>query len=67
MSRLAALKEYAYLKVLHEHGFPVPAPFDVNRHCVVMELIDARLLANIPALQHPGKVYKVLSSIHTRL
>lgn len=41
MSRLAAMKEYAFMKVLHEHGFPVPEPIDINRHCVVMELIDA--------------------------
>lgn len=41
MSRLAAMKEYAFMKVLYEHGFPVPEPIDANRHCVVMGLIDA--------------------------
>ena len=41
LSRLAAAKEYAFMKVLFEHGFPVPQPFDLNRHCIVMELIDA--------------------------
>ena len=58
MSRLAAQKEWAFmkvrlrlahyffayltvLKVLHEHGFPVPKPIDQARHCIVMEYIDA--------------------------
>lgn len=41
MSRLAAMKEFAFMKVLYENGFPVPEPIDASRHCVVMELIDA--------------------------
>lgn len=40
MSKLAATKEFAFMKVLHEYGFPVPKPIDHNRHCVVMEWID---------------------------
>ena len=65
LSRLAALKEFAYMKVLfflmllfpsatekdyvlierirkalYENGFPVPKPYDVNRHCIVMQCID---------------------------
>ncbi len=39
LSRLAAMKEYAYMKALYEHGFPVPKPIDFNRHAVVMELL----------------------------
>lgn len=31
LSRLAALKEFAFMKVLHDNGFPVPKPIDVNR------------------------------------
>ncbi|SCV70259.1 BQ2448_1653 [Microbotryum intermedium] len=41
MSRLAAIKEFAFMKVLHQHGFPVPTPIDQSRHCLIMELIDA--------------------------
>jgi hypothetical protein len=64
MSRLAALREFAYMKVgsdlpslldgrwwvdvfpigvqaLYEHAFPVPIPYDCNRHCVLMSLVDA--------------------------
>jgi len=40
LSRLAAMKEFAFMKVLHENDFPVPLPIDQNRHCIVMELID---------------------------
>ena len=40
MSRLAALKEYAFMKVLYEHGFPTPVPVDANRHVVVMSRVD---------------------------
>lgn len=38
MSRLAALKEFAFMKALYEHDFPVPKPIDHSRHCVVMSL-----------------------------
>ena len=31
MSRLAALKEYAFLTALRAHGFPVPEPIEQNR------------------------------------
>lgn len=44
MSRLAAEKEWAFLRALHSRGFPTPRPVDWNRHCVVMEWIDGRLL-----------------------
>ncbi|XP_022718624.1 serine/threonine-protein kinase rio2-like isoform X4 [Durio zibethinus] len=40
LSRLAALKEFAFMKALEEHGFPVPNAVDCNRHCVVMSLIQ---------------------------
>lgn len=41
MSRLAAQKEWAFMKVLHEHDFPVPRPIDQARHTILMEFIDA--------------------------
>ncbi|KAI7690037.1 Serine/threonine-protein kinase RIO2 [Sarcoptes scabiei] len=50
LSRLAAMREFAFMKLLYERGsIPVPEPIDVNRHCIVMELIDGRLLNNITA------------------
>ncbi len=40
LARLAAMKEFAFMKTLYDHKFPVPKPIDFNRHCIVMELID---------------------------
>lgn len=39
LSRLAAQKEYAFMKALYDNGFPVPEPVDQSRHCIVMSLI----------------------------
>ena len=44
LSRLAAMKEFAYIKALNERGFPTPTPVDFNRHCVVMQLMDGHPL-----------------------
>ena len=40
LSRLSATKEFAYMKALHDRGFPVPRPVDYSRHCVIMELVN---------------------------
>ncbi|KAJ6218435.1 hypothetical protein RDWZM_009592 [Blomia tropicalis] len=48
LSRLAAIREYAFMKLLHERRLlPIPEPIDQNRHCIVMELIDGSLLNHI--------------------
>lgn len=67
MSRLAAKKEYAFMKILHENGFPVPTPIDQARHCVVMELIDAFPLRQITEVADPGRLYSDLMSLIVRL
>ncbi|EJD03870.1 RIO1-domain-containing protein [Fomitiporia mediterranea MF3/22] len=67
MSRLAAQKEWAFMKVLHEHGFPVPTPIDQARHCIVMEYIDAFPLRQIAELPSPGKLYSQLMDLIVRL
>lgn len=67
MSRLAAMKEYAFMKVLYENGFPVPEPIDQSRHCVVMGLIDAFPLRQIEEVGNPGKLYSELMSMIVKL
>ncbi|KAI8143595.1 RIO1 family-domain-containing protein [Fennellomyces sp. T-0311] len=67
MSRLAAMKEFAFMKVLYENGFPVPEPIDISRHCVVMELIDAFPLRQVEEVADPGKLYSDLMSLIVRL
>eukprot|EP01120_Amphizonella_sp_Union-15-10_P001198 TRINITY_DN1124_c0_g2_i1.p1 TRINITY_DN1124_c0_g2~~TRINITY_DN1124_c0_g2_i1.p1 ORF type:complete len:462 (+),score=99.63 TRINITY_DN1124_c0_g2_i1:75-1460(+) len=60
LSRLAALKEYAMMKVLYDKGFPVPMPIDLNRHCVAMQIVEGYPLENVRELAHPDKVYNKL-------
>ncbi len=67
MARLAATKEYAFLKVLHENGYPVPRPIDQNRHCIVMGLVDAYPLYQIQELEDPGALYSQLMNLIVRL
>uniref|UniRef100_A0A803LX78 Serine/threonine-protein kinase RIO2 n=1 Tax=Chenopodium quinoa TaxID=63459 RepID=A0A803LX78_CHEQI len=40
LSRLAALKEFSFMKALEDHDFPVPKALDCNRHCVIMSLVQ---------------------------
>ncbi|KAF8216153.1 RIO1 family-domain-containing protein [Mycena galopus ATCC 62051] len=66
MSRLAAQKEWAFMKVLHEHNFPVPIPVDQARHCILMEFIDAYPLRQISEVPSPGKLYSTLMDLIVR-
>lgn len=40
LSRIASLKEYAFMKALHEKGFPTPKPIDSSRHAIVMSRVN---------------------------
>jgi RIO kinase 2 len=57
MSRLAALKEFEFMKALRREGFPVPEPIGQNRHTVVMGLIDAFPLRTISKVGDPAPLY----------
>lgn len=39
LSRLSALKEYAFMKALHDVEYPTPKPVAHNRHIVAMSLV----------------------------
>ncbi|KAI9100439.1 RIO1 family-domain-containing protein [Phlyctochytrium arcticum] len=67
LSRLAAMKEYAFMKVLHENGYSVPEPIDQNRHCIVMGLIDSYPMCQIHDVANPGKLYSALMNMIVRL
>jgi RIO kinase 2 len=67
MSRLAAMKEYAFMTLLYKYGFPVPRPVDQNRHVVVMELIDAYPMIQVHDVKDPGKLYSTLMDLIVRL
>lgn len=47
MSRLAAIKEFAFMRALHAHGFPTPTPLGQNRHIVAMSRIRGFPMAQI--------------------
>ncbi|XP_032967064.1 serine/threonine-protein kinase RIO2 isoform X2 [Rhinolophus ferrumequinum] len=57
LSRLSAMKEFAYMKALYDRKFPVPKPIDYNRHAVVMELINGYPLCQIHHVEDPASVY----------
>ncbi|EGD72953.1 atypical/RIO/RIO2 protein kinase [Salpingoeca rosetta] len=63
LSRLSAVKEFAYMKVLYDRGFPVPQPIDFNRHIVVMELLDAFPLCQIKDVDDPAELYSRLMAL----
>ena len=67
LSRLSALKEYAFMSALHAKGFPTPRPIDVNRHCVVMSLAHGYVLNSVQRLRHPARVFDVLMQLICRL
>lgn len=67
MSRLAALKEYAFMKALHEHGIPTPVPIAQNRHTLVMSLIEAFPLRQISSVPAPATLYAELIDMILRL
>ena len=69
MSRLAAQKEFAFMQILYDHGFPVPTPIDQSRHTLVMSFEDAyplRQITSLPASQIP-KLYAALMELIVRL
>lgn len=67
LSRLAALKEYAFMKALEEYGFPVPNAVDCNRHCVIMSLVPGYPLVQVRGLQNPETVMETIIGIVVRL
>ncbi|XP_018102046.1 RIO kinase 2 L homeolog isoform X2 [Xenopus laevis] len=67
LSRLAAMKEFAYMKALYDRGFPVPKPHDYNRHAVVMELINGYPLCQIRQLEDPASLYSELMDLIVKL
>ena len=67
MSRLAALKEYTFMKALRENGFAVPEPIAQSRHTIVMSLIDAFPLRQITEVPDPAGLYEELMEMILRL
>ena len=67
MSRLAALKEFTFMRALRDNGFRVPEPLACNRHTIVMELIDAFPLRQIKEVPDPAGLYAELIEMILKL
>lgn len=67
LSRIAATREFAYMKALVDRGFPVPKPIDFNRHCVVMELVEGGPLCNVNEVNNVEALYDELMDLIVRL
>ncbi|CAM9455617.1 unnamed protein product [Choristocarpus tenellus] len=69
MSRLSALKEFSFMKALHNHDFPTPTPIDHNRHVVLMSLAQGFPMYQLRAgeMAHPGAVYQTCVEMIVRL
>ncbi|XP_056602144.1 serine/threonine-protein kinase RIO2 [Triplophysa dalaica] len=67
LSRLSAMKEFAYMKALYDRGFPVPKPLDYNRHTVVMELINGYPLCQVRQIQDPATLYSEIMDLIVKL
>ncbi|XP_070760651.1 serine/threonine-protein kinase RIO2 [Enoplosus armatus] len=67
LSRLSAMKEFAYMKALYDRGFPVPKPVDYNRHAIVMELINGYPLCQVHELQDPPALYNEFMELIVKL
>ena len=49
LSRVSAVKEYAFMKALYDVDYPTPVPIGHNRHVVVMSLVRGMPLYQIHA------------------
>lgn len=67
LSRLAAQKEFLFMKVLHEAGFEVPVPIDNSRHMIVMSLVNGFPMRQLTEHKEAGRLYKTLMNFIIRL
>lgn len=67
LSKMAAVKEFAFMKVLYENGFQVPVPIDQSRHTIVMSLIDGFPMTKLLSHDNPARLYNTLMNFIVRL
>ncbi|CAK9824916.1 Serine/threonine-protein kinase RIO2 [Anthophora retusa] len=67
LSRISATREFAYMKALFDRGFPVPKPIDINRHCVVMELVEGGPLCGVYEVDDVESLYDELMNLIVKL
>lgn len=67
MSRLAAMKEFAFMTALKEAGMEVPQPLGHNRHQIVMSMVDGYPLRQIEKVPDAAGLYAELIAIIVKL
>jgi RIO kinase 2 len=67
LSRLACLKEYAFMTALNNHKFPVPEPIDQNRHGILMSLCEGFPMTQVRHIEDPEKAYNDMMQLILRL
>ena len=67
LSRLAALKEFAFMKALGENGMPVPEAIECNRHAVLMSLVHAQPMVQVREFKNPERVYNECMGLLAKL
>ncbi|KAF8765274.1 uncharacterized protein LOC129974159 [Argiope bruennichi] len=67
LSRLAAVKEFHFMQALYDRNFPVPKPYEFNRHCVVMEVVKGYPLCQISEVNDVPALYEELMNLLVRL
>ncbi|KAI1735743.1 Rio2, N-terminal-domain-containing protein [Xylaria scruposa] len=67
LSRLAAEREYAFMRALRKEGFLVPDPLSQSRHTILMSLVDAFPLRQIASVPDPAALYAELIALILRL
>ncbi|XP_076179457.1 RIO kinase 2 isoform X2 [Ptiloglossa arizonensis] len=67
LSRISATREFAYMKALFDRGFPIPKPIDLNRHCVVMELVEGGPLCGVYEVDSIESLYDELMNLIVKL
>lgn len=67
MSRLAAVKEHAFMAALHDAGVRVPTPLGQNRHQIIMTLIDGFPLRQVDNVPDPAGLYAELMEMIVQL
>jgi RIO kinase 2 len=67
LSRLAAQKEFAFMKALYDEGFSVPVPIDQSRHQIIMSLVDGFPMRQLKSHDKPSRLYSTLMDFIVRL
>jgi len=57
ISRLASIREFTFMQILHKEGFKTPVPIECNRHAIVMSFVEGCTLCHIRELEKPEIVF----------